>query len=177
MGLGKALKTGFEYCFLKGKNDDILISMDTDNSHTISLSYKMAKKLFSNKYDVIIASRYKKNSKIAGLNFIRKFLSFGAAVLYKIFFPIKNVSDYTSGFRAFKLTAIKNGWKKNKNFFSEKGFSASADILLKLYKFKLNFYEVPINLRYDLKKGQSKMKVINTIYLNLALIIKRKLFS
>jgi len=48
--------------------------------------------------------------------------------------------------------------------------------LLKLYKFKLNFYEVPINLRYDLKKGQSKMKVINTIYLNLALIIKRKLF-
>ena len=176
MGLGKALKTGFEYCFLKGKNDDILISMDTDNSHTISLSYKMAKKLFSNKYDVIIASRYKKNSKIAGLNFIRKFLSFGAAVLYKIFFPIKNVNDYTSGFRAFKLMPIKNGWKKNKNFFSEKGFSASADILLKLYKFKLNFYELPINLRYDLKKGQSKMKVINTIYLNLALIIKRKLF-
>ena len=177
MGLGKALKTGFEYCFLKGKNDDILISMDTDNSHTISLSYKMAKKLFSNKYDIIIASRYKKNSKIAGLNFLRKFLSFGAAVLYKIFFPIKNVSDYTSGFRAFNLTAIKNGWKKNKNFFSEKGFSASADILLKLYEFKLNFCEVPINLRYDLKKGQSKMKVINTIYLNLALIIKRKLFS
>ena len=175
MGLGKALKTGFEYCFLKGNNDDILISMDTDNSHTVSLSYKMANRIIFDKYEVVIASRYKKDSKIAGLNFMRKFLSFSAALLYKIFFPIKNVSDYTSGFRAFKLEPIRNAWKKNKKFFSEKGFSASADILLKLYKYKLKFFELPIDLRYDLKKGESKMKVMNTIYLNIALIIKRRL--
>ena len=176
MGLGKALKTGFEYCFAKGKNDDILVSMDTDNSHTVNLSYKMVNKIIFDTYDVVIASRYKKNSKIAGLNIMRKFLSFGAALLYKIFFPITNVSDYTSGFRAFKLGPIKNAWAQNKKFFSEKGFSASADILLKLYKYRLKFFELPIDLRYDLKKGESKMKVINTIYLNIALIIKRRLF-
>jgi len=176
-GLGEALKTGFEYCFLKGKKNDVLVSMDTDNSHTVNLSYKMANKIIFEKYDIVIASRYKKHSKIAGLNFMRKFLSFAAALLYRIFFPIKNVSDYTSGFRAFKLGPITNAWKQNKRFFSEKGFSASADILLKLYKYKLEFFELPIDLRYDLKKGESKMKVINTIYLNIALIIKRKLFS
>ena len=176
-GLGRALRTGFEYCFLKGKNDDILVSMDTDNSHTVDLSYKMANKIIFNRYDVVIASRYKKRSKVAGLNLLRKVLSLGAALLYKIFFPIKNVIDYTSGFRAFKLKSIRNAWKQNKNFFSEKGFSASADIILKLYKYKLEFFELPINLRYDLKKGKSKMKVINTIYLNIALIIKRRLFS
>ena len=54
------------------------------------------------------------NSKIAGLNLMRIFLSFGAALLYKIFFPIKNVSDYTSGFRAFKVGPIKKAWKQNK---------------------------------------------------------------
>ena len=61
-------------------------------------------------------------------------------------------------------------------FFSEKGFSSSADIILKLYKYRkeINFLEVPINLRYDLKKGDSKMKIIKTIDLNLALIFKRK---
>ena len=176
-GLGEALKTGFEYCFLKGKKNDVLVSMDTDNSHTVNLSYRMANKIIFDKYDIVIASRYQKNSKITGLNFMRKFLSFAAALLYKIFFPIKNVSDYTSGFRAFKLGPITNAWKQNKRFFSEKGFSASADILLKLYKYKLEFFELPIDLRYDLKKGESKMKVINTIYLNIALIIKRKLFS
>ena len=178
LGLGRALKTGFEYCFLKGKHNDILITMDTDNSHTISVSYKMGKKIFLNKQDIVIASRYQFASKTKGLNKLRKALSFGAAILYKIFFPIKNVKDYTSGFRAFRLGKIRNVWKVNKNFFSEKGFSASADILLKLYKYKnqIRFEEIPINLRYDLKKGDSKMKVFQTIYLNLILILKRKFF-
>jgi dolichol-phosphate mannosyltransferase len=176
MGLGLALKTGFEYSFSKGKYNDVIVSMDTDNSHTVSLSYKMVKNIFYKKKDILIASRYQLNSKIKGLDYWRKFLSLGAAILYKIFFPIKNIKDYTSGFRAFRLGVIKKAWKKNKNFFSEKGFSASADIILKLYIYKkeINFLEVPINLRYDLKKGDSKMKIFRTIFLNLALIIKRK---
>ena len=178
LGLGKALQTGFEYCFSKGNHDDVLITMDTDNSHTINVSYKMVKKIFSNKKDIIIASRYQFASKTRGLNELRKILSVGAAILYKIFFPIKNVKDYTSGFRAFKLGVVRNAWKVNVKFFSETGFSASADIILKLYKYKnkIRFSEIPIDLRYDLKKGDSKMKIFKTIYLNLALIIKRKLF-
>jgi len=178
LGLGRALKTGFNYCFSKGNDKDVLITMDTDNSHTISLSYQMAEKIFYKKLDIVIASRYQLQSKIKGLNLSRKILSFGAAILFKIFFPIKNIKDYTSGFRAFRLGKIKDAWKLDKKFFSEKGFSASADIILKLYKYKneIKFEEMPINLRYDLKKGDSKMKVINTIYLNIALIIKRKFF-
>ena len=176
LGLGRALKTGFEYCFLKGKKDDVIVTMDTDNSHTVSLSYKLVEKIFNEKKDIIIASRYQLNSKMKGLNYLRILLSYVAAFLYKVFFPIKNVKDYTSGFRAFRLGIIKNAWEKNKFFFSEKGFSASADIILKLYTYrnKINFLEIPINLRYDLKKGASKMKIIKTIYLNLALIFKRK---
>jgi len=176
LGLGMALKTGFEYCFLKGKKNDVIITMDTDNSHTIILSFQMANQIIFKNKDIVIASRYRFNSKTKGLNQLRKFLSFGAATLYKLFFPIKNVKDYTSGFRAFKLQIIKNAWKKNKNFFSEKEFSASADILLKLYKYRDNiiFDEVPINLRYDLKKGKTKMKIFKTIYLSILLIIKRK---
>ena len=178
LGLGRALQTGFEYCFSKGNHDDALITMDTDNSHTINVSYKMVEKIFSNKKDIIIASRYQFASKTKGLNKFRKILSIGAAILYKIFFPIKNVKDYTSGFRAFKLGIVRKAWKVNIKFFSEIGFSASADIILKLYKYKneIRFSEIPIDLRYDLKKGDSKMKIFKTIYLNLALIIKRKLF-
>ena len=178
LGLGMALKTGFNYCFTKGKDENVLITMDTDNSHTINLSYQMAEKIFFKKQDIVIASRYQSHSKIKGLNLSRKILSFGAAILFKIFFPIKNIKDYTSGFRAFRLKKIRNACKLEKNFFSEKGFSASADILLKLYKSKdkIKFDELPINLRYDLKKGDSKMKIFKTIYLNIALIIKRKFF-
>ena len=179
LGFGYTLRDGFKYCFSKGKGNDIIISMDCDNSHTINLSYKMALQIIKNKKDIIIASRYKKNSKIKGLDNKRIFLSYMAAILYKIFFPIKNVKDYTSGFRAIKLGVIKKAYIKNKNFFSEKGFSASADIILKLYKYKkyIIFDELPIDLRYDLKNGQSKMKILKTIYLNLKLIFIRRFFN
>ncbi len=176
-GLGVALKTGFNFCFKFAHSNDVIVTMDTDNSHTIDLSFKMIKKIIFDNNDIVIASRYRENSKTKGLDNLRKILSIGAALLFKIFFPIKNIRDYTSGFRAFKVKKIRNIYKRTKNFFSETGFSASADILLKLYSFKkeLNFQELPINLRYDLKQGQSKMKILKTIYLNLRLILIRKI--
>ena len=176
-GLGVALKTGFNFCFKFAHSNDVIVTMDTDNSHTIDLSFKMVKKIIFDNNDIVIASRYRENSKTKGLDNLRKILSIGAALLFKIFFPIKNIRDYTSGFRAFKVKKIRNIYKRTKNFFSETGFSASADILLKLYSFKkeLNFQELPINLRYDLKQGQSKMKILKTIYLNLRLILIRKI--
>ena len=176
-GLGMALKTGFKYTLKKANDNDVIVTMDTDNSHTIQLSYSMAKKVINENKDIVIASRYKKNSRIKGLQSSRKFLSNVAAILFKLFYPIENVSDYTSGFRAFKVKKIKKIIINYKSFFSETGFSASVDILLKLYPFKkiLNFYELPINLRYDLKKGESKMKIIRTIYLNLRILILRKI--
>ncbi len=177
LGLGAALKTGFNYVFKNSRDNDIIITMDTDNSHTIKLSYDLANIIMLKNKDIVIASRYRQNSKIKGLESSRKFLSYTAAILFKIFYPIENVRDYTSGFRAFKIRKIKKIIKKNKNFFSETGFSASVDILLKLYPFKkqINFYELPINLRYDLKQGKSKMKILKTIYLNLKILFLRKL--
>ena len=64
-----------------------------------------------------------------------------------------------------------------KNFFSEEGFTVSADILLKLKlsKIQLSYAEIPLILRYDLKQGQSKMKVIKTIFQTLKLIIMRSI--
>ncbi len=175
-GLGIALKTGFGYVLKNAHDNDTIVTMDTDNSHTIQLSYQLAKKAMDKNKDVVIASRYKKDSKIKGLHTSRIFLSNSAAILFKIFYPINEVRDYTSGFRAFKVKNIKKIIKSHRNFFTETGFSASVDILLKLYPFrkKLKFYELPINLRYDLKKGKSKMKVLKTIYLNLRILFLRK---
>jgi hypothetical protein len=39
----------------------------------------------------------------------------------------------------------------------------------------LRFGEVPLVLRYDLKAGKSKMKVLRTIVKTLALLIRRRL--
>ena len=53
-----------------------------------------------------------------------------------------------------------------------------VDILLKLQKFHktINAEELPITLRYDFKKGKSKMKILRNILDTFLLIFKRKFF-
>ena len=50
-----------------------------------------------------------------------------------------------------------------------------VDILLKLRHMDLIFREVPLILRYDLKGGASKMKVLRTIVRTLNLMLRRRL--
>ena len=54
-----------------------------------------------------------------------------------------------------------------------------ADILLKINRINKNilFQEVPLYLKYNLKIGDSKMKVFVTIIRTIVLIIKRKFFG
>jgi dolichol-phosphate mannosyltransferase len=48
-------------------------------------------------------------------------------------------------------------------FITETGFTCMAEILVKLRPFIKTASEVPLVLRYDLKQGKSKMKVLHTI--------------
>ena len=71
--------------FFSGKRPDVLITMDTDNSHTIEQSYELFQKIIVDDADITIASRYVKDSKIRGLKNVRILLSFLAAKIFKIF--------------------------------------------------------------------------------------------
>ena len=177
-GLGEALKSGITYCLKEGNTDDVIVTMDCDNSHTIELSKQMIKKVREGD-DVVIASRYKTGAITKGLSVNRKLLSYVGCMIFKITFPIKNVEDYTCGYRAFNLQKFKKAYEANDNFFSEKGFTASVDIILKLKKFNklIKMNEVPMILRYDLKKGASKMSIFKTVFQTLFLLFRRKFFK
>jgi dolichol-phosphate mannosyltransferase len=170
-GFGRAIRTG-----LQNFSGDVVIIVMADLSDDPNDIVKYYRKIEEG-YDIVIASRYNSLSKTYGLNYTRKILSFVSCILFKIFFPIKNINDYTCGFRAFKINKLKDIMLK-KNFFSEVGFSVSADILLKLKlsNIQLSYAEIPLILRYDLKQGQSKMKIIKTTYQTLKLIILRRFF-
>ncbi len=85
--------------------------------------------------------------------------------------------DYTSGYRAYRVSALSQLVSRyGENFISEKGFASMVDILLRLRKQQLIFTEVPLVLRYDLKPGRSKMNVSQTIKETLNLLVRRKCF-
>ena len=173
-GLAEALKTGLLYCCDSAGPRDIILTMDSDNSHTPGLIPQMARTLREG-YDVVIASRYEPKARVLGLSRKRLLLSFVASGLFRVLFPIRGVRDYTCGFRAYRASVLQEVMRENPRFISETGFSVMVDVLLKLRlrQPSLLFTEVPLLLRYDKKLGASKMNIRKTVRETLSLICRR----
>jgi len=174
-GLGETIKTGLAHSIQLAEEKDIIVTMDADNSHCPGLVVRMVRTIREGS-DVVIGSRYLADSRVKGVKLNRIFLSKIANIFFKALFPIKGVRDYTSGYRAFKKEILNQAFSTyGDKFISESGFSCTVDILLKLRPLDCVMMEVPLILRYDTKKGQSKMDIRKTIGNTLKLIGKRLL--
>jgi len=163
-GLGAALRTCIASGLERATDDDAVATMDADNTHDPALLPAMWRQLDAQAGDVVIASRYTPGGDEVGLSPLRKVLSRGASFLLTITVPVRGARDYTCGFRAYRVTTLRraaNAWREN--LIEESGFTCMAEILLKLGRGGARVLEHPLVLRYDLKEGASKMKVLRTI--------------
>lgn len=175
LGLGATLRDGLEWARDVAAPNDVIVTMDSDNSHTPELIVRMIR-LIREGHDVVIASRFQRGSRVRGVPISRRLLSRLASWLFKLTFPIKGVRDYTCGYRAYKAGVLQESLASDPHFFDQDGFQAMVDVLLKLRrKHDLIFGEVPLILRYDLKQGESKMQIGSTITKTLALMVQRKI--
>lgn len=164
MGLGVTLKDIFKAVSdpKRVKGSDIIIMMDADNTHDPSLIKKMLPEM--DKHNLVIASRYVKGGNEVGFPFYRKILSRLAVFMLKLFFPVRGITDYTCGYRAYRAELLQKAQRFYSNdFITSTGFPGSAEILIKLRRFGIKLKEVPLVLRYDLKAGQSKLKLFDTV--------------
>lgn len=170
-GLAGAIKAGlFEAVKQCKSDDDIIIIMDADNTHTPGLILRMVR-LITEGCDVVIASRYQPGSRVIGLSRFRRLLSDGASWLFRILVGIRGVRDYTCGYRAYRVEVLRKAFALyQENFIRQSGFGCMIEILLRIQKFDPIIQEVPLILRYDLKEGESKMKIWRTIKQTLKLL-------
>jgi dolichol-phosphate mannosyltransferase len=174
-GLGQSVADGVAAAVKIAGDDDIVVTMDADETHPPGLIPRMFAAIREGR-DVVIASRYRPDSYLCGISFRRCVMSYLAAVVSKAMFPIKGVRDYTSGFRAFSGTALRLAYREyGPTFIDQTGFQCTIDILLKMRRLKLVFGEVPLVLRYDLKKGPSKLPAVRTIKATLWLLLRRRI--
>lgn len=177
MGLGPTLNDGLYEAARISEDNDIIITMDGDDTHNPGLIHRMIFLILEG-HDIVIASRYRKGSRIFGLSLFRKLISYFASWLFRIILPIKGVRDFTCGYRAFRAKVIKSGYEKyGDQFIDQQGFQVTVDILFKLSKMNFVFGEVPFILRYDYKADASKMNVKSTILRTLKLIFIRKIYK
>lgn len=167
-GPGYAFRYGFEYLIPKLKEQDIVITMEADNSSDFSIIEKMIKK--SEKFDVVLSSPFASKGQFIGLDLKRKVLGIIAMHLDRIIFRIKNVKTYSSFYRLYKAPMLKKSLNHyGKNLIRENGFPAVIELLIKLNKLNATVCEVPARLDWSTRRGKSKMKISKTVIRHLAI--------
>ncbi len=174
-GLGASLRDGLKHVSENGERDDVVVMMDADNTQPPELLPAMLERMATTRCDVVIASRYRSGADVVGLSALRRFMSFGARVLFQTVFPIRGVRDYTCGFRLYRVSMIHRAFAAyGKRFCDRNGFECTADILLRLAKLGATFEEVGMVLQYGAKEGDSSMRVGRTVRKTLELMLTRR---
>ncbi|MFC1546214.1 glycosyltransferase family 2 protein [bacterium] len=175
-GLGCAVKTGFNYILDKCNDFDIIITMDADGTHSIDHFSGLIENI-KRGYDCVIASRFTAGGEERGVAWHRRILSSAAGRIIKLLFS-NSAGDYSSGFRSYNAGIMKKMRNSfGENYIQEKGFSCMAEILLKLFKIDAKVKEIPLILRYDLKQGKSKIKILETIFAYFRMFVRVKTSS
>jgi dolichol-phosphate mannosyltransferase len=171
-GLGKTMHDGLKRAAELADPDDVIVTMDADNTQPASLIPQMLDAVEAGS-DLVIASRFRPGARVIGLGMFRRGLTIASSILYRSIRPIPGVRDYSCGFRAYRGSLMQKAFTVyDGRFITETGFTCMAEILVKLGALAPSIQEVPMILRYDRKKGASKMPVARTVQRSLNLLLR-----
>lgn len=174
MGLGATIRDGLRRAVSLAQPGDIIVTMDADNTHPPALIPQMVSRIVSG-CDIVIASRFQPGSLVTGLSLSRSILSSGARLIFGLLLPVEGVKDYTCGYRAFRAEVLANAFQEyGQHLVTERGFTSTVEILVKVARIRPKICEVPLVLRYGQKQGQSKMRVASTIHRTLIFLVRSR---
>jgi dolichol-phosphate mannosyltransferase len=158
-GLGESSRDLFERAAEITKPGDVIVRMDCDDTHEPQFILGLVKKLAEG-CDVVTASRFAPGGGQLGVSRYRAFISRGANLFMRLFFPIRGLKEYSCGYRAYRAEIIHQAIEFYGNHFIQLlglGFTCTLEKLVKLKLSGARFSEVPFVLRYDQKRSASKM--------------------
>ncbi|KJJ84402.1 dolichol-phosphate mannosyltransferase [Candidatus Omnitrophus magneticus] len=162
MGPGSAFDKGFKAILKEAGDNDIIVTMEADNTSDLDILEKMLVKTEEGN-SVVLASCYAKEGEVKGTTFLRKILSGTANFLVKAMSRDKTIKTFSSFYRCYKASVLRKAYEKyGDKFIEEKGFVCAVEILIKLLRLDVKTAEVPMILRCDKRAGKSKMKIFKT---------------
>lgn len=174
MGPGHSFNLGFEYLLDKITPEDLIVTIEADNTSSIEILGKMIS-ISELGYDLVLASPYAQGGGFEETTLIRKILSFFANNILRFIFDIK-VLTLSSFYRVYKpvvLTKIKD---KYNVIIQEPGFICMVEILIKAIRCKVSIIEVPMLLYSNKRQGRSKMKIMKTM-VNYSIFLIKNIFQ
>ena len=165
MNVGAVFSAGIARVLETANDDDAVIIMESDQTSDFGLIDGLLDQIQNNGMDIVIASRFIPGGGYVGFPWSRRVLSFGANYLMRFYFPIIKVIDYSIFFRAYRKGILKRAVEVFGPFglIQSRGFSANAELLIKLSLLTDRIKEIPFVYNYARKRGQSKIRIFNTI--------------
>ncbi len=148
-GLGAAYIAGMNYAIKKLKAD-FVFNMDADMSHDPNLIHRMLD--LTDKYDLIIGSRYIKGGGFTNWPWHRKIISSGANLLASQILGLR-IKDISSGFRCYKKEIFD---KVRLNAIRSQGYAFLEELLYFCVKSGAKVKEIPL-VFVDRTKGETKL--------------------
>ena len=160
VGLARAFATGVDECLKRGA--DIIVNTDGDNQYSGSDIPKLIKPIFKDEADVVIGVR--DIDAVTHFSFIKKRLQkLGSWVVRKA--SGTNISDVTSGFRAFNREAA-----LKINVISD--FSYTLESLIQAGNRKIALKHVPIGTNAQLRPPRLFRNTLHYLRLSIPTIIR-----
>jgi dolichol-phosphate mannosyltransferase len=163
-GPGTAFSTGFKYLNGRIGADDLVLTMEGDNTSNIdTIQHLLVRR--KEGYDVVLASPYLYSGGFSHVSFIRVILSHLANTLVKIFTGIRGIVTFSCFLRLYSgATIIKLQKIYGPKIIQSKGFESMVELLAKLVFIKSSISEVEMIVNWNERAGKSKMKLLKTIF-------------
>ena len=146
MGMGRALRTGFE-----NATGDIIVTIDADLSYNTDHILKLASELINDEsLDMVLGSPYMEGGEVKNVPFVRLFISKVANIFVGFSIP-GDLSTVTSVLRAYRKEVL------DSLELESNGTEINLEILSKANANHFRIKEVPAVLE-GRKLGQSKLK-------------------
>jgi dolichol-phosphate mannosyltransferase len=156
------MSTGLRNLVNLRRRPDVVATMDADNTHDPSQILTMVREI-ERGADVVICSRYASGASTVGVPGYRVLLSAGARFLFGVLVGASGVQDYTSGYRVYRMDVVDRLTREFRPLVRARGFAVQTEILAKAAALGSRFSEVAMQLRYDLKPGRSKLRLVPTL--------------
>jgi len=156
MGLGAALRTGFQYA-----ESPIVCTIDSDCTYPPERLPELVA-LLDDGAEIATASAWHPSSQTASGNPVRLWLSRAVSSLYKMLIG-QDVHTFTCLFRAYRRDAL------TRIRFRSNGFAAVAEIMLRGMLAGYSVRELPMRLE-SRRFGESKLKVGDAIVAHASLL-------
>jgi glycosyltransferase involved in cell wall biosynthesis len=168
-GPGNAFGTAFAHLASRVRPDDLVVTMEGDNTSRIELIAAMLRRSDEG-YDAVFASPYMYGGGILHTRPTRVILSHVANAFVKEFLGVHGLLTVSSFFRVYRGSSLRRLQERYGDRVIERdGFESMTEVVMKLMYLRLSISELPMVLDTTLREGRSKLNTTRTALGYLAL--------